>query len=176
MPLALLLRLQAEPVSTAPSGPDLSRYFLVCGGLLVLVLLLAHVFRRAFGRALAARAARRSLRVVDVLPLGGSKRLVVVHCYERVFLVGQGDKELCVIAELDSEATTREKDGPAPAAAARSDAFARTLEGTVARSNGAANGASAASEASEMQPAPRRDARDVRALRAELERGRGILG
>ena len=84
-----------------PAGPDLTRYALVCGGLLALVLLAAYGFRRGFARTLAARAARRSLRVVDVLPLGGSKRLVVVHCYDRVFLVGQGEKELCSIAELD---------------------------------------------------------------------------
>lgn len=154
MPLAAILRLQAERLPTAPSGPDLTRYFLVCGGLLLIVLLLTVVFRRAFGRALAARAARRSLRIVDVLPLGGSKRLVVVHCYDRVFLVGQGEKELHPIAELDSEATLGQA-ARAPTAAgapAVPEAFARALEQ-------AAGG--------EVQPAPRRPV---------LERGRGILG
>ena len=99
----LVLLSDPERAATFPDGPDLTRYFLACGGLLLLVLLVAYGFKRGFAKTLAARAARRSLRIVDVLPLGGSKRLVVVNCYDRVFLVGQGEKELCRIAELDSD-------------------------------------------------------------------------
>ncbi len=115
----------------APAGPDLTRYFLVCGGLLLLILGVAHVFRRAFGRALAARAARRSLRVVDVLPLGGAKRLVVVSCYERVFLIGQGEKELCSIAELEGVEASVAPAAPTPPAAGREGAFEEHLESLV---------------------------------------------
>jgi flagellar biogenesis protein FliO len=84
------------------AGPDLTRYFVVCGGLLALVALLAFGFRRLIGRTLAVRAARRSLQVVDMLPLGGKQRLAVVRCYDRTFLIGLGDKEVSGLAELDA--------------------------------------------------------------------------
>ena len=70
------------------SGPDLTRYFLVCGGLLLLAALLGFGFRRVVGRTLSARAAQRSLQVIDVLPLGGKQKLAVVRCYDRSFLLG----------------------------------------------------------------------------------------
>ena len=143
-------------------GPDLTRYFLVCGGLLLLVVALSLGFRRVFARALAARAARRSLRIVDALPLGRGKRLLVVSCYDRTFLVGEGDKELHALAELDAEALAAAGgDGPAgsarsadtpPTAAAPEPDFARELVG--------AGGPA-------VRPAPRRPV---------LDGGRGILG
>ena len=55
------------------------------------VLLAAWTFKRLFAGSFAARAARRSLQIVDVLPLGGKQRLAVVRCYERTFVVGIGD-------------------------------------------------------------------------------------
>ena len=85
----------------AAAGPDLARYFVVCGALVVGVALLGLVLRRFVARGLRARAAQRSLQVLDVLPLGGRQRLLVVRCYDRSFLLGQGDKELRAIAELD---------------------------------------------------------------------------
>lgn len=111
------------------AGPDLSRYFLVCGGLLVLVAALALGFRKLIGRTLAVRAARRSLQVVDVLPLGGKQRLAVVRCYDRTFLIGLGDKELASIAELD-RAVLEEPGVAAELAPTRADlhGFARALE------------------------------------------------
>jgi flagellar protein FliO/FliZ len=107
------------------SGPDLTRYLLVCGCLLVLVALLAFGFRRLVGRTLATRAARRSLQVVDVLPLGGKQRLAVVRCYDRTFLLGLGDKELASIAELDRADVPEREVAPA-----RADlhAFAQVLD------------------------------------------------
>jgi flagellar biogenesis protein FliO len=61
------------------------------------------LFRRVLRGSLRARAARRSLAVVDVLPLGTRQKLVVVRCYDRSFLLGVGDKEVSVVAELDPE-------------------------------------------------------------------------
>ena len=84
------------------SGPDLTRYFLVCGGLLLLAALLGFGFRRIVGRTLSARAAQRSLQVIDVLPLGGKQKLAVVRCYDRTFLIGVGEKEVSSVAELDA--------------------------------------------------------------------------
>ena len=70
------------------AGPDLGRYLLVCFGLLCLILGLAWVFRRFLAHHLTRRAAQRSLQVLDVLPLGGKQKLVVVRCYDRSFLSG----------------------------------------------------------------------------------------
>ena len=99
MPTLLLL----ETAAPAVGGPDLSRYFAVCVGLIALAALAAWGFKRLFARSLASRAAKRSLQVLDLLPLGGKQRLAVVRCYERTFVVGLGDKELCLVAELDPQ-------------------------------------------------------------------------
>jgi flagellar biosynthetic protein FliO len=102
--LALLCPLQGTPPSPAlggTEGPDLTRYLLVCAGLLLLVGGLAWAARRFLSGTLKARAARRAMQVVDVLPLGGRQRLAVVRCYDRTFLLGLGDKEVSLVTELD---------------------------------------------------------------------------
>ncbi len=102
--MLLLLPSAALAVDEASTqGPDLTRYFVVCAGLLGLVLALAWVFRRFVAESLRKRAAKRSLQVVDMLPLGGKQKLVVVRCYDRTFLLGLGDREVRSIAELDAE-------------------------------------------------------------------------
>lgn len=88
------------------AGPDLTQYIAVCAGLIALIVIGGMAFKRLFAGTLSARAARRSLQIVDVLPLGGKQRLAVVRCYDRSFIVGLGDKELCLVAELDAQATT----------------------------------------------------------------------
>ena len=98
--LALLDKVAAKNV-----GPDMTQYFMVCVGLIALVVLGGYAFKRVFARSLSARAARRSLQIVDVLPLGGKQRLAVVRCYERTFVVGLGDKEMCLVTELDAQST-----------------------------------------------------------------------
>jgi flagellar biogenesis protein FliO len=132
MPLTPSLALAAlqEAAGGAPAldggaGPDLTRYLLVSSGLLIGIAGLAFALRRFVGRRLVAKAARRSLQVIDALPLGGRQRLLVVRCYDRTFLLGQGEKELGLVAELDAVI--------APAAqplasAADQRAFARWLE------------------------------------------------
>jgi len=103
VPLALLRGDVAEQAGTAL--PDLSRYLLLCGGLILFVAAFGWLVRRTLAGSLRARARRRSLRVLDVLPLGGRQKLSVVHCYDRTFLLGLGDKEVRLIAELDGEGT-----------------------------------------------------------------------
>ena len=93
--------LSALAVAETPAGPDLTRYLLICAGMVSAVALLGFVLQRAVSGTLAGRAAKRSLRVVDVLPLGGKKRLAVVRVYDRTFVLGLGDKSVNLVSELD---------------------------------------------------------------------------
>lgn len=104
--LALALLQPGQEIPSSPAlggtpGPDLTRYLLVCAGLLLLVGGLAWAARRFLAGTLKARAARRAMQVMDVLPLGGRQRLAVVRCYDRTFLLGLGDKEVSLVTELD---------------------------------------------------------------------------
>jgi len=85
----------------ANTGPDLTRYFTVCGVLLAAIGLLAWGFKKLIAGNLSLRAAKRNLQVLDVLPMGGKQKLAVVRCYDRAFLIGLGDKEISSISELD---------------------------------------------------------------------------
>ena len=85
------------------AGPDLTRYFIVCALLILGILGIGLLIRRLLSQPLRKRAARRSLQVVDALPLGGRSRLLVVRCYDRSFLLSQADREVRTIAELDTD-------------------------------------------------------------------------
>lgn len=104
---ALLVGVAARP-DAVPAGPDLTRYLLVCGGLIALILLLAWGFRRLIGSSARRGVDRRGMRIVDMLPLGGKQRLAVVRCYDRTFVLGLGDKEVHVVGELDRETAPQE--------------------------------------------------------------------
>jgi len=86
---------------SADSGPDLTRYFAVCGVLLGAIALLAWGFKKLIAGNLTMRASKRNLQILDVLPMGGKQKLAVVRCYDRAFLIGLGDKEISPISELD---------------------------------------------------------------------------
>ena len=96
---ALTIALLSE--AGANTGPDLTRYFAVCGVLLGAIGLLAWAFRKLIAGNLSLRAAKRNLQILDVLPMGGKQKLAVVRCYDRAFLIGLGDKEISSISELD---------------------------------------------------------------------------
>lgn len=85
-------------------GPDLTRYFVVCALTIGGLIGAAWLFKRTLAGRWKARAARRSLQVLDVLPLGGKQKLMVVRCYDRSFLLGVGEKEVRSIAELEAQA------------------------------------------------------------------------
>jgi flagellar biogenesis protein FliO len=70
---------------------------------LAVLLGVGFVARRVLGAAWRSRAERRSLGVIDVLPLGGRRQLVVVRCYDRTLALGIGDREVSLLAELDSD-------------------------------------------------------------------------
>lgn len=120
----LVLALGAEPLQ----GPDLTRYFLVCAATIAALVGAAWLFRRYLAGHLKARAAKRSLQVLDVLPLGGKQKLVVVRCYDRSFLLGLGEKEVRSIAELELEPGTGEPVPASTSAPAPAAPFARVLE------------------------------------------------
>jgi len=82
-------------------GPDFTRYMTLCALLILAIGGLAYGFKRVVGGNMKTRASKRSLQVLDVLPLGGKQRLAVVRCYDRTFAIGLGDKEVTAIAELD---------------------------------------------------------------------------
>ena len=110
--------------TAASTGPDLTRYFVVCGVLLGAITLLAWGFKKLIAGNLSARAAKRNLQILDVLPMGGKQKLAVVRCYDRAFLVGLGDKEISPISELDGVLA---EDKPA-AGATKSESFERALD------------------------------------------------
>lgn len=124
-----LIAFDVEAVSRplGAGGPDLGRYFLVCAVLVVLMGGLLLAFRKGLAATVRARAAKRSLSVIDVLPLGGRHKVLVVRCYDRTFLLGAGDKELTTIAELDPSVGSDVSQRVAPEPADR-DAFARAFE------------------------------------------------
>lgn len=122
-PLGALLEVPARALG-AGDGPDLTRYLLVCGGLLGLVALMAWLARRLLAGQMRARAAKRSLQVLDLLPMGGKQRLAVVRCYDRTFLLGLGDKEIHVVSELDSVVAPA---GPGGATSVEARSFADLL-------------------------------------------------
>lgn len=84
------------------AGPDLTNYFVVCASAIGVLLAFLWIFRRFVAERLKARAARRSMQVLDVLPISGKQKLVVVRCYDRTFLLGVGEKEMRAITELDA--------------------------------------------------------------------------
>jgi flagellar biogenesis protein FliO len=166
MPIAVLLR-QAREVS-GPQGPDLTRYLFVCLGLLGLVVLLAFLFRRFVAEHVKRRAAGRSLRIADVLPLGGKQKLVVVRCYDRSFLLGLGAAEVCSIAELDPQEPSAETTDEREAEPARTLPFRLALAESL-------RGVRTRREVPAAAPAPSATRRDEERA-VDWARGEGILG
>jgi len=202
MPIAALLPafLEAEPQT---SSPDLTRYVLVCAAMLCLVFVLAFGFRRLMAGNLKRRAAARSLQVVDMLPMGGKQRLVVVRCYDRHFLIGLGDKEVSSIAELEAGSdelpTSSVLDLPGESSAIHRRGFAGALENVLAKWKRplpqAQNKEPAGAPVPVVAPAPRRRPQPVqpaepalpsarvtaqlakkKQVRAKWNREEGILG
>lgn len=83
--------------------PELTRYLVVSGALLGALFLASFLVRRLAGGSRLTLNARRGIQVLEATSLGGSKRAMVVRCHDRTFLLGVGDKEVCSIAELDSD-------------------------------------------------------------------------
>lgn len=125
LPVSLVPALEESSRLGGTEGPDLTRYFVVCATLLVVTAGIAWGFRHLLAGNLRHRASQRSLQVMDVLPLGGKRRLAVVRCYDRTFVLGLGDHEVTPVAELDPVIEPGTKVDPS-----RADklAFAKALE------------------------------------------------
>jgi flagellar biogenesis protein FliO len=134
VPIALLAFEQEKVLPLSANGPDLTRYLTVCGILLLSILALAWGFKKLVGGAVRARAASRSLQIVDLLPLGGKQRLAVVRCYDRTFALGLGEKEVSLVAEIDPVHAEAKK--PAEPSQADKHAFLQALSRARERWNG----------------------------------------
>jgi len=126
LPLALVASAQETSSLGGTTGPDLSRYFAVCAVLILATAAVAWGLRKLVAGNLRQRASGRALRVVDMLPLGGKRKLAVVRCYDRTFVLGLGEREVTPVAELD--AGTVEDRASAATSKADDAAFARALE------------------------------------------------
>jgi flagellar biogenesis protein FliO len=124
--LALLPFAQDSVSLGGTAGPDLTRYFTVCAVLILSTVGVAWGLRRLVNGNLKARAAQRSLQVIDVLGLGGKRKLAVVRCYDRTFALGLGEREVTPIAELDSVIGSDLPQAKAPGS--ERAAFARALD------------------------------------------------
>lgn len=111
----LPLRVLEETVQTATAsdpGLDLTQYLLISAAMIVAIGGLGWFFQKTIAGSVLSRAEKRSLRIVDVLPMGGKRKLAVVKIYDRTFVVGLGDKELSLISELDGEIPERSELAP----------------------------------------------------------------
>lgn len=160
----------------AGAGPDLGWMATVVAIVLVCIVGAAFGVRKVVGGAWRVRAARRALRVVDVLPLGGRRQVVVVRCYDRTFALGLGEKEVSLVAELDTEFVAAESRAAVEAPVAASAKVAapaaridfrgllqRAASGMAQSSLGVATRELAARARAKRVPQPAADARAGRA-------------
>ena len=141
----------AAPLATPADAPvvDPVRYLVACMGVLALLAAGLFALRKLVVGAQRTRAAGRSLAVLDQLHLGGSKRLAVVRCYDRQFVLGVGDKEIALVAELDVDQAVP----PLPEGAAAHTQPANSAVANGAVANGSAANSQPAAEA--QQPGAR---------------------
>lgn len=87
----------------ATSGVDATRYLLACLVVIGLLCIGAWFLSRLSRGSVIGRAKKRSLQMVDVLPIGRRQRLCVARVYDRTFVLGVGEREVTLVAELDTE-------------------------------------------------------------------------
>lgn len=112
--------MQAFALITLPeslaTGPDLSRYFTVVGLMVVTLLAVGYGIKRLASTSGRLGRNRKGMAMVDMLPLGGRRQLVIVRCYDRTFALGLGEKEVRFIAELDAVTAPQPVDAEARSA------------------------------------------------------------
>jgi flagellar biogenesis protein FliO len=106
-------------------GTDLMPLLRISVILIIAIGGLAWGFKKFIAGNIKARAGKRSLQVLDMLPLGGKQKLAVVRCYDRTFALGLGEKEITAIAELDPVIGSEEQ--PSDGALADEATFQRAL-------------------------------------------------
>lgn len=109
---ALPVQAVAKAATAAPAADGLQSSLTQAGIAVALLIgvigLCGYGFKKLMQRTLVSRAERRSLTLVDVLPLGGKQKICVLRCYDRTFLVGVGEGDVSTLAELDSEIGRKE--------------------------------------------------------------------
>lgn len=163
------------------AGPDLWRYFLVSSAMVALVVAIGWVLRRFVAASLRSRAAARSLQVIEVLPLGGRQKLAVVRVYDRTLVVGLGEKEVSLVAELDgvpvrAEVAPPRKPASEPLLRGALGAFER-LRARVGEALPRNHGAEVPPARTDVVTAKRPAAAPVASVSTgRLGNGRGLLG
>lgn len=109
---ALQAGADAPSRSVAGGAPDLTWLMSVAAVLVVVIGCIAYGFKKLVAGSLKARASRRDLAVLDVLPLGGKRQFAVVRCFDRTFAIGLGERDVSLIAELDHDAIAKDKAEP----------------------------------------------------------------
>lgn len=69
----------------------------------VLVLLLAYWFSRLLGRGLGRVSGNGNMRVMESLPLGADRQLVLVELQERVYLMGVSSAGIQLLTEVEGD-------------------------------------------------------------------------
>ena len=129
-----VLLLEAAPSLGGKAGPDLTWLMTTSAVLILTIGAVAYGFRRLVMGGMKGRAAKRDLRVLDVLPLGGKRQLAVVRCYDRTFALGLGEKTVEMVAEMDSAAVDLDRGQGREAAPSRArDAFEARLQSAKER-------------------------------------------
>ena len=99
----------SAPRSVAGGAPDLTWLMAVAAVLVVVIGCVAYGFKRLVAGSIKARASRRELAVLDVLPLGGKRQLAGVRCFDRTFALGLGERDVSLVAELDHDAVAKDR-------------------------------------------------------------------
>ncbi len=111
MPMLSLIPLAAD--ASQAQGPDLTRYFAVLGGVALVLILLAVGLKRLVSHStFGIGRQRKGMQVLEVVSLGARRQMAVVRCYDRTFALGLGEKQVALIAELDSELVQHESATP----------------------------------------------------------------
>lgn len=133
LPLPALI-LETAPALGGKAGPDLTWLMTTSAILILTIGVIAYGFRKLVLGGIKGRAAKRDLRVLDVLPLGGKRQLAVVRCYDRTFALGLGEKSVEMVAELDSTAVDTDRDKGGETAPSRTrEAFEARLQSAKER-------------------------------------------
>lgn len=99
------------------------------GGFL-LILFLAYWAARLVGRGYAATGTGQTVQVLDRVPLGQEKQLLVVQAAGRVLLLGVTAHHIETLAELDADAL------PPPAPAPQGGAFLAAMKSAMLQRKG----------------------------------------
>lgn len=99
-----------ELASTSAIGWWLAKTVLVLGAVCLLVYLTLRLLQRRLGGASGARR----LEVVERLPLDARRSVYVVRAGSKVLLVGSGERDVQLLAELDPDEWPRQAPGRAP--------------------------------------------------------------